>query len=211
MKLNDKTVGSLGILSVLILIISLIVFGAANDEFSYLNDFISKLGAKGEPNALWFNLTGFVVVGLLFFSFGLLYGVLLNDKLLAILLSLFGIGFAFTAIPMDMQVSNSPVSKAHIVAICLGLAFWLFGLSRLGYNPLLEKRVRKRANITAFVLVISMVGFVLGLWSMPITHRLVFGIVFGWTAITSLELIVNNRPRKPDKRHKIKDIRKVTR
>lgn len=189
MRLKEKTVGFFGITAVIILVIALLVFGYSNNDFSFLNDYISKLGATGEPNALWFNLIGFVTVGLLLFVFGLTYGKLLNDKLLSILLSLFGLGFTFTAIPIDMQLSNAPVSKAHVVAICLGLAFWLFGLSRLGYNQKLKRKIRNRANLTAVILVMSMIGFVLGLWSMPITHRLVFGIVFGWTALTSIELI----------------------
>jgi hypothetical protein len=92
-----------------------------------------------------------------------------------------------------MESSNTPISKAHIVAICLGLAFWLFGLSRLGYNKKMKRRIRTRANLTAIILVVSMMGFVFGLWSMPIAHRLVFGIVFGWTALTSIELIYTKR------------------
>jgi len=187
---KEKIVGIFGLLSVLILVTALLIFGYLNNEFSFVNDFVSKLGAKGEPNALWFNLVGFLTVGILLSVFGLMYGKLLNDKLLSILLSLFGLGFSFTAIPIDMQLSNTPVSKAHVVAICLGLAFWFFGLSRLGYNEQLKRKVRTRANITAVILVISMIGFVFGFWSMPVTHRLVFGIVFGWTALTSVELII---------------------
>ena len=193
MILKEKNVGILGLLSVLILITALLIFGFSNSGFSFVNDFISKLGAKGEPNALWFNLFGFIIVGILLFVFGLAYGNLLNDKLLSILLSLFGLGFAFTAIPIDMELSRTPVSKAHIVAICFGLAFWLFGLSRLGYNKQLKRKVRIRANLTAVILVLSMMGFVFGFWSMPITHRLVFGIVFSWTALTSIELIFKKR------------------
>lgn len=193
MRINEKSVGILGLLSVLILIFALIVFGFANKDFSFLNDFISKLGAKGEPNALWFNIIGFSMVGILLFAFGFSYGLLLNDKILSILLSLFGLGFALTAVPIDMQLSSSSVSKTHIVAICLGLAFWLFGLSRLGYNRHLHKRIRNRANITAVILVLSMIGFAVGFWSMPITHRLVFGVVFGWTALTSFEMIYKRK------------------
>lgn len=193
MKSSRKTVGILGLSSVAVLLVALLVFGSINKDFSFIDDFISKLGAKDEPNAIWWNLIGFVLVGVLLFTFGISYGILLKDKLLAVLLSLFGLGFALTAIPMDMQLENASVSKAHIVAICLGLAFWLFGLSRMGYNPQLKKRVRKRANTTAIMLVLAMVGSVIELWSMPITHRLVFGIVFGWTAISSSELLVNDQ------------------
>ncbi|MEM1406817.1 MAG: DUF998 domain-containing protein [Bacteroidota bacterium] len=91
--------------------ISLLVFGFLNDNFSFINDFISKLGAKGQPYALWFNLSAFVVVGTLLFAFGLTYGQLLKDKVLSILLSFFGLGFAFTVIPVDLQMANSPVSQ----------------------------------------------------------------------------------------------------
>ncbi len=188
-----KITGILGLSAVVVLATALIIFGFLNNEFSFYHDFISKLGALGAQNALGWNLIGFALVGFLLFGFGLTYGLLLKDKLLAILLSLFGIGFALTSIPMDMQQSTSPVSKAHIVVICLGLAFWLFGLSRMGYNQRLDKKIRNRANMTSILLVTAMVGFVLGLWSMPTTHRLVFGVVFGWTTITSLELITSKK------------------
>ncbi|WP_298894263.1 DUF998 domain-containing protein [uncultured Psychroserpens sp.] len=189
-RINNKIVGTLGLSSVILLVIALLFFGLLNKEFNFINDFISKLGAKEEPYAFWWNLIGFIFVGVLLAAFGLTYGIFLKDKLLSIFLSIFGIGFALTSIPMDMSLSDSPVSKAHIVVICLGLAFWLFGLSRMGYNLKLSKKIRHRANLTAILLIGSMIGFVFGLWSMPITHRLVFGIVFGWTTLTSLELII---------------------
>ena len=191
MKISEKSVGLIGLSCVLLLVMAVLFFGLTNSEFSFIHDFISKLGAKGEPYAIWFNLIGFVAVGILLFTFGWLYGMLLNDKLLSVLLSLFGLGFALTAIPIDMEASDTPFSKAHVVAITLGLACWLFGLSRLGYNRQLKKGIRNRANFAAVLLVVSMLGFVLGFWSMPITHRLVFGIVFGWTAITSMGLFFN--------------------
>ena len=196
MKIKETEIGILGLLTILIFIATLLVFGLSNSDFSFLNDFVSKLGAKGEPNALWFNLFGFITVGILLFVFGVTYGNLLNDKLLSVLLSLWGLGFAFTAIPIDMELSTTPLSKAHIVSICLGLAFWLLGLSRLAYNQQLRKGIRDRANFTAIVLLLSIFGSALGLWSLPITHRLIFGIVFGWIAVTSLELILRKRRNK---------------
>jgi hypothetical membrane protein len=195
MKIKETEIGILGLLSILIFIATLLIFGFSNSDFSFLNDFVSKLGAKGEPNALWFNLFGFITVGILLFVFGVTYGNLLNDKLLSVLLSLFGLGFAFTAIPIDMELSETPMSKAHIVSICLGLAFWLCGLSRLGYNRQLKKGIRNRANFTATILVLLIIGSALRLWSTPVAHRLIFGIVFGWIAITSFELILKKRKK----------------
>ena len=64
------------------------------------------------------------------FGFGVAYGRLINDKLAGTLLAFFGLGFAFTAIPFDLTDSDSAVSKAHVAAITLALAFWLFGLEK---------------------------------------------------------------------------------
>jgi hypothetical protein len=44
--------------------------------------------------------------------------------------------------------------------------------------------------------VLIIIGSVVGLWSIPVTHRLIFGIVFGWTAITSFELILRKGKNK---------------
>jgi hypothetical membrane protein len=196
MKIKETEIGILGLLSIVIFIGTLLIFGFSNSDFSFANDFVSKLGAKREPNALWFNLFGFITVGILLFVFGVTYGNLLNDKLLSVLLSLFGLGFAFTAIPIDMELSRTPLSKAHIVSISLGLAFWLLGLSRLAYNRQLRKGIRNRANITATVLVLLIIGSALGLWSIPVTHKLIFVTVFGWIAITSFELILRKGQNK---------------
>lgn len=196
MKDKNKIVGSIGLCSVLLFAFALITFGNLNPGFDFMNDYISKLGAKGEPNALRFNIIGFITVGLLLSTFGLSYGKILKDKILSILLALFGLGFAFTAIPANLEMSTTSVSKSHTVAICLGLACWLFSLSRLGSNQKLKFSIRNRANITAVLIVISMIGFVLGFWTIPITHRLVFGIVFGWTAISSVGLLINEKIQK---------------
>lgn len=190
-----KSAGILGVLAFISLGFALVVFGMLNQEFSFSNDYISKLGAKGEPYAIWWNLIGFVLVGILLMGFGFTYGKVIKDKLVGIFIALFGLGFALTAIPMDMLDSNTPVSKAHIVAICLALASWLFGLARMGSNTSLEKKIRRRANVAATLLTISMFGFVFGLWSMPSTHRLVFGVVFGWTLITAADLLLRSRTK----------------
>ena len=189
----QRRTGILGLLSVILFIVSLAFFGMLNPAFSFVEDFVSKLGAKGQPNANWWNLIGFGLVGLNLFGFGIFYGKVLKDKFAGLLLALFGIGFSFTAFPVDMVESNTPISKAHtahIVAICLALASWLFGLARISYNRLIKNRIRTRANITAILIVASMIGFTFELWSMPIAHRLVFIVVFGWTAITSVELLI---------------------
>jgi hypothetical membrane protein len=178
----------LGISAVVLLICSLIVFSILNSEFDLFHDFISKLGALGQPYAIWWNIIGFVGVGMLLFGFGLLYGKIIKDRWVGIFLCLFGIGFGFTSIPVDLHSEQAAVSKAHIVAICVGLAFWMFALSRIGMLHRLDRKTRILANAAASLIGITMIGFMAGWWSMPVTHRLIFATVFGWTAVSSIEL-----------------------
>jgi hypothetical membrane protein len=192
----NRIVGILGISAVSIFIVVLLIFASINPEFNILNDYVSRLGAKGAPNAIWFNLFGFLLVGIILIGFGLTYGNFIKDKLVGILLAFFGLGFAFTSIPFEIGFSNSSISKAHTAAITLGLASWLFGLARISYNKSLDRSTRFRANIAAILLVSSMTGFVIGFWSMPITHRLVFGVVFVWTVFTAASLTLKRNQTK---------------
>lgn len=184
-----ETAGKLGLIAIGLFIVSFLVFTNLNTEFDYIEDFVSRLGAKGAPYAILWNIFGFLSVGIILIGFGIAYGRHLKDKLTGLLLAVFGIGFAFTAIPFDLTDTYSAVSKAHTAAITLGLASWLFGLARISYKVTLGKTVRLRANVTAVLLVLSMIGGAIEFWPMPMTQRLVFTIVFGWTAITSVNLL----------------------
>jgi hypothetical protein len=53
----------------------------------------------------------------------------------------------------------------------------------------LGRRDKIIANIAAILLVSVIAGYALGLRSMPVTHRLVFGTVFGWISVTSVLLL----------------------
>jgi hypothetical membrane protein len=157
---NRRKSGILGLAGVILFVISLVIFGNLNSGFNFKEDFVSKLEAIGEPNAIWWNLIAFALIGLIQIGFGVNYKKILNDKLAGFLLALFGVGLIFTSVPIDIKNSNTPISKVHIVAIYLALAFWLFGLSRVSYNTANRKSIRNRANIAAFLIVTSMVGFV---------------------------------------------------
>lgn len=188
----QKTTAYLGISVVVIFGTALIIIASLTPEFSYLEDFVSKLGAQGQPYALWWNMIGFLLVGFLLTAFGYSYGRVVNDRWIGICLALFGIGFAATALPIDLGNSESALSTAHVVAICLGLAAWMFGLARLAHIKKIGKAVRYSANIAAALVVLPMFGFVAGLLSMPLTHRLVFVVVFGWVAYSSINLLRKN-------------------
>lgn len=179
----------LGIAAIGLFCAALVIFSALNPQFSLTEDYVSKLGAVGQPYALGWNLVGFLAVGVMLTGFGWAYGRIIDDLLVGVLFTLFGLGFATTGVPTDMTDPRLPISIVHVLAICLGLAAWLFGLARLAGLRSLAKTERTIANVTAVLLVTPMIGFVLGLWSMPVTHRLVFLVVFAWVIVTSFRML----------------------
>jgi hypothetical membrane protein len=186
---------SLGICAVALFGVALTVFALLNPNFDPMADHISKLGAKGEPFALGWNLVGFLAVGAILAAFGWAYGRTIQDRTVRVLFTLFGVGFAATGVPIDMADSAVPMSKAHVVAICVALAAWLLGLACLAGSSTLAKTERLTANVAAIVLIASVAGHALGFWAMPLTQRLVFGVVFGWVTMTSAYLLWGNRIR----------------
>ena len=188
-----KRTAIFGLSAVCLFGITLLLFSVLNPNFNPLVDYVSKLGAVGQPYALWWNLIGFLGVGILLIGFGYTFGLVIEDRLIGMLLAIFGVGFAATAIPIEMADEAALVSMAHVVAICLGLAFWLFGLARMTYLKRLGKAVHRSANIAAILVVLPMFVQVAEIWPMPVTHRLVFLVVFGWVGYTSIILLLEAR------------------
>lgn len=191
-----RYLGFFGILAVCLFFISIVLFGIVHPNFHFLQSYVSELGAQHAPHAHLFNTFGFVIPGVLLLLFGWNYGQFINDRLAGILLGVFGIAFAFTAIPIDSLQQDTPYARAHVVAICIALAAWLFGLARLAGNKSLSPRIRKTANITAGILIFCIALGAIEAVSMPITHRMVFGTVFGWTIITSIRTIEEMKKKK---------------
>ena len=196
---RSKMAGMLGLSAVALFITALVVFSFINPQFHILNDFVSHLGALGEPFALWWNLIGFLSVGILLAAFGITYGLHIQDRLAGALLALFGVGFAITAIPIELQDGRATVTVAHTVAICLGLACWMFALARMNQLQHLSRFQKQMANWAAILVVLPVFGQVLELWPMPLTHRLVFAVVFIWTALISWQLL-RERTKQPPKK-----------
>lgn len=196
---RHKLTALVGIFAVSLFGVALAVFSSLNPNFHPAQDYVSKLGAIGQPYALWWNLTGFIAVGLLLAGFGFAYGHYLQDRFVGLLLAMFGIGFAATAIPVDPTDGNAALSKLHVLAICLGLGGWMIGLARMASLSFPRKSTRVMANIAAVLVMLPMFGQVAALWPMPVTHRLVFIVVFGWVAITSIRLLCGlDKIKTPD-------------
>ena len=138
-----------GLMSVSVFACSFVLFGSLHPDFDIFNDFISKLGGQGQPNAFCWNVLGFATVGLLLAAFGWLFGLCRNDRTLGACLMVSGFGFSLAAIPADFADGQSPLSKAHFVSVCLSLAGFCFGLARLAAS-----RSNKNDRVTANVVIV---------------------------------------------------------
>jgi hypothetical protein len=116
----ERLSAAFGLTAVGLFGLALTVFATLNPSFHPLDDYVSKLGALGQPYAPWWNVIGFLIVGALLAGFGLSFGRVVDDRLVGGLLAGFGVGFGATGIPVDWAHQQAPVSKAHVVAICLG-------------------------------------------------------------------------------------------
>ncbi|MEM9410629.1 MAG: DUF998 domain-containing protein, partial [Planctomycetota bacterium] len=120
-----------GLLSVAVFVIAFMLLGFLHSDFNFFDDYISKLGGIDEPNALFWNIFGFGAVGVFLATFGWLFGLCRDDRILGACLMVAGAGFALAAIPTDFADPKSPLSTAHFMSICISLAGFCVGMARL--------------------------------------------------------------------------------
>lgn len=181
--------GRLGLLTTLIFSAGLMLFASLDPAYSHATKAVSELGAVGAPNQLAWNLIGFLGVGLGLAAFGWGLGSVIADRWTGGLATLFGLAFAATAIPADMNDLGGPGSVAHIVASQAVLLFWAAALIRL----LFVRRAGAALRWIAAAALALAVGAIVvrGLELLPpgLSQRLSFAVVFGWVAATSLVLL----------------------
>ncbi|MEM8713162.1 MAG: DUF998 domain-containing protein, partial [Planctomycetota bacterium] len=174
------------------------------DDYSHGRKAVSELGAVGAPNALGFNLLGFVAPGLLVIC--LTYALTRSlrtrrCRVGAALLFASGLSMAMAGVfPVDMEKRDSLTSILHLVAASLSGIFWTLSLFWLGRVlrrdldlPLLGRMTPwfslfLVANL-AWQAVWQSTGAVLPGWG----QRIGFGGFFLWTFWTGLALWVRQR------------------
>lgn len=159
-------------------------FGMASPDFGHLRHPVALLGADNEPNASWFNLSGFVLPGLLLAwqawrwrSSSEANGWRVRIGLQLLLLS----ALAFAAqgvLPLDPTDLAAPASRLHATAWSL---WWI------AFAPaaLLVANDLRRRQWSVLLLVIAIAAIVLVMASgillpAPLGQRLGFAAWFGW-------------------------------
>lgn len=187
--MTTAATGRLGLLTAVAFTAALLLFAALDPAYSHATKAVSELGAVGAPNQLAWNLIGFLGVGLALAAFGWGLGQALGDRWTGGLAALFGLAFAATAIPADMNDLGSPGSVAHIVASQAVLLFWALALIRLLFVKRAGPALRWIAAAALALAVGAIVVRGMELLSPGFSQRLSFAVVFGWVAATSLTLL----------------------
>ncbi len=193
--MNNRTqtaTSILGLASVALFAAAFFSIAILNRDFDIASDYISKLGAQGQPYAIYWNTFGFGLVGLALAAFGWCFGLCMNDRLLGACLLLSGLGFTMAAIPTDLFDATSELSKAHYVSVCVALAGWCLGLARLSSSNFPAHFARHSANYTILLSLLPLFCVGGGVSAEPIAHRIVLVIAFGWVILNSLRLLKSN-------------------
>ena len=179
----------LGLSSVSVFVVSFLLFAALNHDFNIAGDYISKLGAPDQPFAIWWNFIGFATVGTALATFGWLFGLCRNDRVLGACLMVSGIGFALAAVPTDFTDANAPLSKAHYASICFALAGWCCGLARLLGDRSANDFAQTTAGYSVALALLPMICISGGVSAEPIAQRIVLVVVFAWVVLNSVQLL----------------------
>jgi len=191
--ISARTSGLLGIGACVLFWAAMLVLGARRPAYSHSLNAISELGARGTPNAVFWNVFGFIVPGLLLAAAGRAIVESIGTsrtgptRFGGWLLPIFGVTVAAQGlIPAVMQdgqlVQTSWSTRAHLaVSLISGLA-WIGALLLL-IGPMTRNsdwRGWRAVNVAAVAAVLVAAVTLGGRLPDGLAQRLVDGIVFAW-------------------------------
>ncbi len=198
-----------GIAATAIFWIALVVFAAIYPDYTHSHKAISELGAFAAPNALAWNLIGFIIPGLLLALCGAGIALRVDGRKTALfwLLVISGLGFAGTGIiPAEMANGSprmeSPWTTGHV------LMTFVSGLPWLVASVLLVSHVRRDAQwqhlgrlcqILSVCAIASLslnivAGAVPFLADNPgLVQRIAFAVYFGWFVVVASMLAFQDK------------------
>ncbi|HEX8308837.1 MAG TPA: DUF998 domain-containing protein [Allosphingosinicella sp.] len=186
---HDRSTAFLGLAASVLFFLALSAFGALDPAYSHTTKAVSELGSVGAPNQLSWNLIGFLAVGVLLALFGWRLGGRVDDRAAKWSLMLFGLSFAATAIPADMNNLRSAGSTAHIVASIAAFLFWALALIRLVWINVPLRGLKLVAGIALVLAVGSIILRTSELLLPGLAQRISFSVMFGWVAVAAILLL----------------------
>lgn len=179
----------------LLFVAALLGFGFALPGYSQIAHPVAVLGAKGVPNALGFNLLGFVFAGVLAAIATLDLRRRLPDdagwtlRVGAQLILLSAVGFAAMGLlPLDPEDLDNPASSLHATAWMLWWVAFVPGalLAALGLRGRPHWRPLARVSLVAGMLVLFVALLAVELLPAGLAQRLGYLAWLGWLCAASL-------------------------
>lgn len=166
---------------------SVIGFASLRSDYSHLTDAVSELGAVGAPNAVAFNLCGYILPGIILCWCGWQIGrrTLPGKWLLPLLLASEGAALAAAGVfPADLQNMSSATTRVHMIASLSGL------LAPVAWIPLAvaARRIHPaiaRSAVFALILLVSAFSLYGVLPLAAPVQRLTFAIALGWYPVAA--------------------------
>ena len=189
--------------AVLVFVAALVGFGLALSGYSQLAHPVAVLGAKGVPNALGFNLLGFVLAGVLAAVVALdLRRRLPGDagwtlRVGAQLALLSALGFAAMGLlPLDPEDLDNPASSLHATAWMLWWVAFVPGalMIALGLRGRAPWRTLARTSVAIALLVLFVALLAVELMPAGIAQRIGYLGWLAWLCVASR----GARPRNAD-------------
>jgi hypothetical membrane protein len=201
--MRSRTGGFLGIVACIVFWSAMFIFGSLRPSYSHMVNSISELGALGTPNAILWNVFGFIIPGLLLAVTGNAIADSINSasskpgKIARWLLPLFGMTIAGQGcLPAKMANGEPVVASWHtrghlIISLVSGIAWILAAL-------ILAVPIKRNSdwggmfyvNIVAVLLVIGGSFALRGILPDGLAQRVVDAVVFTWFILMSLKLIL---------------------
>lgn len=202
--MTEKVSQIAGIVAVIMFWSALFVFAALYPGYSHYTKAISELGAFGAPHALAWNLTGFIVPGLLLAVCGAGVALAVDGRrtLLYWLLVISGLGFAGTGIlPAEMQngrpLMESPWTSGHIIMTLVSSIPWVIGAFVLVGHVKRNAQWQHLKALSLILAVVALAGLAFNIVgrSIPLfehqpglVQRIAFAVYFTWFLIMGLSV-----------------------
>jgi hypothetical membrane protein len=206
---RNRTAGFLGVAAAVVCWSAMFLFGALRPSYSHSANAVSELGALRTPNALLWNVIGFIAPGLLLaIAGGAVAASVAPERRLTVpfwLLVISGLGFAGTGfIPAEIEngvaLVTSPYTRGHFIASLVHGIGWFaaaLGLVRpMRRNP--DWRGLAYVNVALALLTLLASLALRGSLSDALVQRVAGAIYFAWFVVMSVKLIkLGNRSRRP--------------
>ncbi|MEJ7746801.1 MAG: DUF998 domain-containing protein [Luteimonas sp.] len=195
----NRLAGYCGIAATLMCLAAVLGFGGALEDYSQIHHPLGLLGGKDIPNALAFNLLGFVVPGVLAaiamstLRTSLPSAAGWSMRIGVQLLVLSAIAFAAQGlVPIDPADLGAPGNRYHAVAWTLWWIAFVSGSLLLAWSigryP--QERTQAWVSMGAAITVLAFALFAPGAIPSAIAERIAFAAWFGWLLLVTR----NSRP-----------------